>query len=217
MSKNENREECTPVYSTRFVFDKELYNDFCLASYNRAKKVFLFFLVMSAWLIWINLLGGNYTLVLWFAPTICFISCLIYFRTKQAIRVGFERMVLTGGKEIDVRYAFYEDKIVAHSDGSARDIFYEQVTKLFETKRFLLLYLKHDVYVTVEKSGLDASIEAVKAFFVRKCTLVKKKKFIDCSGDMKWSLVFLVALIVVATVGAVFAWILNGGSILKQI
>ena len=203
MSENGSHEEYTAVYSTKFVLSKELYCDFGSVGYNRTKTIFWVFLMMTILVNWIYSLSGDYDVILWYGPAISFIMCLTYFRTKQAIKVGYERMVLTRGKEADMHHALYEDKIVAYGDGTARDIFYDQVTKLYETKLFLLLYLKHDVYVTIEKSGLNGSIEAAKAFLMKKCTRVKKKKFIDCSADEKWSLIFLVALIAVAAIGVV--------------
>lgn len=209
MSENGNREEHTAVYSTKFVLSKELYCDFGSVGYNRTKVIFGVFLLLMTWINLIYSLSGDYDVILWYGPAISFIMCLTYFKTKQAIKVGYERMVLTRGKEADMHHALYEDKIVAYGDGSARDIFYEQVTKLYETKHFLLLYLKHNVYVTVEKSGLNGSIEAVKAFLMKKCTRVKKKKFIDCTGDEKWSLIFLAALIVVAAIGAAAGLVLS--------
>ena len=211
--ENENYEEQTAVYSSKFLFSKDLYYDFGAVSYNRTKKVFLIFLCLAAWMICIYLLSDNYDLILWFGPAISFLMCLIFFRTKQAIKVGYERMVLSVGKEVTMRYALFEDKIIAYSDDSARDIFYDQVTKLYESNIFLLLYLKHDVYVTIEKSGLNASIEDVKSFLTKKCTAVKKKKFIDCSNDKKWSLMFLVALIVVAAVGMIAGLVLKGAPV----
>ncbi len=211
--ENEYNEEEPAVYSTKFLFSKDLYYDFGVVSYNRTKKIFLIFLCLATWLIWINLISDNYDVILWFGPAISFVMCLTFFRTKQAIKVGYERTVLTGGGELTVRYALLEDKIIAYSGEAARDIFYEQVTKFYETNSFLLLYLKHNVYVTIEKSGLNASIEDVKSFLAKKCTAVKKKKFIDCSGDKKWSVLFLMAMIVVAAIGTIAGLVLKSNSI----
>jgi len=207
------KEEEKAVYSSMFLFSEDLYYDFGAVSYNRTKKVFLIFLCLAAWMICINLLSDNYDVILWFGPAISFLMCLIFFRTKQAIKVGYERMVLSRGKEATMHYALFEDKIIAYSGDSARDIFYDQVTKLYESNSFLLLYLKHDVYVTIEKSGLNASVEDVKSFLTVKCTAVKKKKFIDCSSDKKWSWMFLVALIVVAAIGMIAGLVLKGAPV----
>ena len=211
--ENENYEEQTAVYSSKFLFSKELYYDFGAVSYNRTKNVFLIFLCLAAWMICMYLLSDNYDVILWFGPAISFLMCLIFFRTKQSIKVGYERMVLSRGKEATMHYALFEDKIIAYSGDLARDIFYDQVTKLYETKRFLLLYLKHDVYVTIEKSGLNASVEDVKSFLMAKCTAVKKKKFIDCSSDKKWSVLLLVAIIVVAAIGMIAGLVLKGAPV----
>lgn len=205
----ENEEVKSPIYSSKFLMNKDLYYDFYSVSYNRTKKVFLIFLCLVAYLIGINLLIGNYDIVLWFGPFISFLMILIYFRTKKAIKIGYERMIISAGKEITLNYELFEEKIISHNDELKREYFYHQITKFFETKDFILLHLQHNLYVTIEKNNLTASVDEVKAFLINKCTLVKKKKFINCANDKKWSLVFLIALIVVSIVGMIVGLVLK--------
>ncbi len=205
----ENEEVKSPIYSSKFLMNKDLYYDFCSVSYNRTKKVFLIFLCLVAYLIGINLLIDNYDIVLGFGPFISFLMILIYFRTKKAIKIGYERMVISEGKEMTLNYELFEEKVIFHNDELKREYFYHQITKFFETKNFILLHLQHNLYVTIEKNNLTASVDEVKAFLINKCTLVKKKKFINCANDKKWSLVFLIALIVVSIVGMIVGLVLK--------
>ncbi len=209
----ENEEVKKPIYSSRFLMNKDLYYDFCSVSYNRTKKVFLTFLCLVAYLIGINLLIGNYDIVLGFGPFISFLMILIYFRTKKAIKIGYERNLISAGKESTLNYELFEDKIVSYVDELKREYFYHQITKFFETKDFILLHLQHNLHITIEKNNLSASVDEVKAFLTNKCTLVKKKKFINCANDKKWSLVFLIALIVVSVIGTVIGLVLKINSI----
>ena len=209
----ENEEVKKPIYSSRFLMNKDLYYDFCSVSYNRTKKVFLTFLCLVACLIGINLLIGNYDIVLGFGPFISFLMILIYFRTKKAIKIGYERNLISAGKESTLNYELFEDKIVSYVDELKREYFYHQITKFFETKDFILLHLQHNLHITIEKNNLSASVDDVKAFLTNKCTLVKKKKFINCANDKKWSLVFLIALIVVSVIGTVIGLVLKINSI----
>ncbi len=209
----ENEEVKSPFYSSKFLMGKDLYYDFCSVSYSRTKKMFLTFLCLVAYLIGINLLIGNYDIVLWFGPFISFSMILIYFRTKKTIKIGYERMVISEGKEITLNYELFEDKIISHNDELKREYFYHQITKFFETKNFILLHLQHNLHITIEKTNLNASVDDVKTFLMNKCSLVKKKKFINCANDKKWSLVFLIALIVVSVVGTVVGLVLKINSI----
>ena len=197
-----NREEVkNTVYSSKFLMNKDSYYDFCSVNYNRTKKVFLTFLCLVTCLIGITLLMGNYDIVLWFGPMVSFFMILTYFRTKKTIKIAYERMVISEGKEMILKYELFEDKVIAHHDELKREYFYHQITKLFETKNFILLHLQHNLHVTIEKNNLNASVEEVKSFLIEKCTHVKKKKFINCSDDKKWSMVFLIALIAVSVIG----------------
>lgn len=197
----ENEEVKKPIYSSRFLMNKDLYYDFCSVSYNRTKKLFFIFFCLVAYLIGINFLIGNYDIVLGFGPFISFLMILIFFRTRKSIKIGYERMVISEGKEVTLNYELFEDKVISHNDELKREYFYYQITKFFETKNFILLHLQHNLYLTIEKNNLNASVDEVKSFLMNKCTLVKKKKFINSANDKKWSLVFLIALIVVSIVG----------------
>ena len=196
------------IYSSKFLMNKELYYDFCSVNYNRMKKMFLTFLCLVAYVIGANLFLGNYDIVL-SGLFISFLMILIYFRTKKAMKIGYERMLISEGKEITLNYELFEDKMVSYNDELKREHSYHQITKFFETKHFILLHLKHNLYVTIEKNNLNASVDEVKTFLMNKCTLVKKKKFINCSNDKKWSLVFLIALIAVSVIGVVVGIVLK--------
>lgn len=121
--------------------------------------------------------------------------------------------MISAGKESILNYELFEDKIVSHIDELKREYFYHQITKFFETEKFILLHLQHNLHITLEKSNLNASVDEVKSFLMNKCTLIKKKKFINCSNDKIWSLMFLIALIVVSVIGTVVGLVLKMNSI----
>ena len=127
----------------------------------------------------------------------------------MSTKIGYERMLLSEGKEPSFGYALFDDKIVSYHEGSKNAYSYRQISRLFETKSFILLHLKHQLYVTIEKSNLNACAEEVKAFLLNKPLLVKKKKFIKCTNDKQWSLIFLIALIAVSVAGVVIGAILR--------
>ena len=209
----ENEEVKRPIYSSKFLMNKELFYDFCSVSYNRTKKIFLIFFCLVAYLIGINLLIGNYDIVIVVGPFMSFLMVLIYFRTEKSIKINYERNLISAGKESTLNYELFDDKIVSHVDELKREYFYHQITKFFETKNFILLHLQHNLHITIEKNNLNASVDEVKNFLMKKCTLVKKKKFINCANDKKWSLVFLIALIVVSIIGIVVGFVLKINSI----
>ena len=204
----ENEEVKRPIYSSKFLMNKELFYDFCSVSYNRTKKIFFIFFCLVAYLIGINLLVGNYDIV-GFGLFISFLMLLTYFRIKKSIKINYERNLISAGKESTLNYELFEDKIVSHVDELKREYFYHQITKFYETKNFILLHLQHNLHITIEKDNLNASVDEVKAFLMNKCTLVKEKKFINCANDKKWSLVFLIALIVVSVVGMILGLVLK--------
>lgn len=209
MNENNIQEEKEAVYGSEFLMGKDLYYDFCSVSYNKTEKRFLVFLCLLTSLLTASLLTGGYDSAIVFGPFISFMMALIYFRTKKTIKIGYERMLISEGKERKLKYELFEDRIVAYTEDSKREYFYHQITKFFETKNFILLHLQHNLYISIEKNNLNASVDEVKSFLIEKCTLVKKKKFVDASNAKKWSLIFLIAMIVVSVIGAVFGIVLK--------
>lgn len=210
--ENESEEIKNAIYSSKFLMNKDLFYDFNLISYNKMKKIFLAFLCFTTFEIVVNILACNYDIVS-LCLFISLIMLLMYFRTKKAIKINYERNLISAGKESTLQYELFEDKIVSHLDELRREYFYHQITKFFETKNFILLHLQHNLLITLEKNNLNASIDEVKSFLMNKCTLVKKKKFINCCNDKKWSLVFLIALIVVSIIGTIVSLVLKINSI----
>ena len=209
MNENNIQEGKEAIYNSKFLMGKDLYYDFCSVGYNRTKKMFLTFLCLVTPLLTVSLLMGKYDIAMFYGFFISFLMIIIYFRTNKTIKIGYERMLISEGKERTIECELFEDRIVVYSDDSKREYFYHQITKFFETKNFILLHLKHNLYILIEKNGINANVGEVKSFLIRKCTLVKKKKFVDASNAKKWSLIFLIAMIIVSVIAAVVGIVLK--------
>lgn len=207
--KDENKEVITPFCSSRFLMSKELFYEFGSVNYNGSKKVFLICLCLVASLIGMYILAGDDDVIFGYC---IFISCLMlstYFRTNKSIEISYEQNLISEGKESTLNHELFEDKIVSYVNERKREYSYHQITELFETKNFILLHIKHNFYITIEKSSLNASVDDVKTFLLNKCTLVKKKKFINCTNDKKCSLMYLIALVVACVAGMIAALVMK--------
>ena len=147
--------------------DKDSYYDFALVSYNRTKKMFLIFLILLLPLTVLNILGRNYDLVaaLGFIISLCMV--LIYFKIKKSVKIGYERNVITAGENNISSYELFEDKITSEIDGYKREIFYSQITGLFETEKFISLHIKHNLFVTIGKDELSSCLQFLFNFCYR--------------------------------------------------
>lgn len=196
------------IYSSKFLMNKDLFYDFNLISYNKIKKIFLVFLCFIAFETVVNIAVKNYDIVA-LNPFISLLMFLIYFKTNRAVKNSYARNLISAGKENILHYELFEDKIVSHIDELRREYFYNQITKFFETKNFILLHFQYGLYITLEKNSINANIDELKSFLTDKCTFVKRKKFINCSSDKKLSLIYLILLFVVSIAGTVAAIVLK--------
>lgn len=211
--ENETEEVKNPIYSSKFLMNKDLYYDFCCINYNKCKKIFLLFLCFVVCEIGLYLFCGSYDMVIGVCAFVIFFNTLIYFSIKKATKIGYERIVISQGEDTPMQHKLFEDKIVSNNDGLTREYSYNQITKFFETKKFLLLHLQHNLHLSIEKNNLNANVDEVKAFLINKCTRVKKKKFIKCSNNKKWATVFYLSLIIICVIGIIVGVELKSNSI----
>ena len=212
-SNIESEEVESAIYSSTFLMNRDLYYDFSSVSYNKIKKMFGAFLCLFVCAVTINLLNRDYDIVISYCILISFLMILSYCLTTKRIKIGYERMVISAGKEIPVNCELFDDKIVSCGDGAKREHFYNQITKFFESKNFILLHLQHNLYLTLEKNNLNASVDEVKSFLMNKCTLVKAKRFINCFDDKKWCLIFLIAIVGISVAAIVVSLVLKLNSV----
>ena len=194
---NVNNEESKPaIYTTSVLMSRDLYYDFSTVGYNRMKKSLIFFLPSTVLEIAVNILAKNFDTVA-LSVIISLIFFLLYHGINKSTKIDYERTLISAGKEISTSYELFEDRVVTDSEGVKREYFYYQITKFFETKNFLLLHLQHNLYITINKNN----------------PLVKKKKFINCSNDKKWTLRLLILLVVFSVIGTIISLIIKFNAI----
>ncbi len=210
---NANNEESKPaIYTTSVLMSRDLYYDFSTVGYNRMKKALIFFLLFTVFEIVVNILAKNFDTVA-LTVIISLIFFFLYYRINKSTKIGYERTLISAGKEISTNYELFDDKVVTDSEGVKREYFYHQITKFFETKNFLLLHLQHNLYLTINKNKLNANVDEVKSFLIQKCPRVKKKKFINCYNDKKWTLWLLILLAAFSVIGTIISLIFKFNAI----
>lgn len=199
-----NTNVISPVYSSQHTMSKEMVKDFCSVDFHRLKIMFILFICIIACYISLSFVLHIEDLIVIMTVFILTILMMFnYIRLKNTIKISYERTYVSNGKEATLKYDYFDDNIVSHMDALEREYSYDKVSKFFETKHFLMLHLQHNLYITVEKNSLNANVDDVKKFFIDKCVNVKKKKFVNCVNDEKWSIIFLIVFIIVAVGGAV--------------
>ncbi len=195
--EDKNEEAKTAIYRSNVLMNKDFYYDFCSVSYNKLKELYIIFFCINTFLCVSDVLVNKGDATVTFNVLISICMLVWYLGAKNTTKTGYQKMMLLNGKEDTMTLEFFDDKIISCSNGSEREFHYHQITKFFETKNLILLHLQHNVYVVVDKNNLDANVDEVKSYLMEKCRFVKKKKFINCRNDKKWSLAFLIAQLVV--------------------
>lgn len=121
MSEN-NSNEKSPIYSSEFLMSKELVKDFCSVDFRRTKITFLVFFLIVTCYVGVNLAFHIKDWIVYLCSfLVAVINCIVYFRLKNAIKISYEKALISEGKEVAVKYELFEDKIVSHKDELIRE------------------------------------------------------------------------------------------------
>ncbi len=203
----ENITETTrePIYRCDISMDRAFFGDLCFLSYQKFRKRFLLLLCFSIFEvianIWIK--NGFFAIISMVLSLMMLMICIVL---EKGSKLSYERTLLSLGKEAVLHTELFEDTIVSNAEEGKREYSYDQITNFFETPTLLLLHLKHQLYIAIGKNTLNTSADEVKSFLTEKCRLVKKKTFMDCSHDRKWSFLFLGASLVCSFLGMIITF-----------
>ena len=204
----DNNEVKGSIYSSNYTMSKEMVKDFCSTDFHKLRNLYILFICIFTFYLVATFFMKPFedVLVIMTGFILALLMVCNYIKFKKGYKVSYERALVSNGKEVTVNYDFFDDKIVSYAENLERELSYNDVTKFFETKHFLMLHIKHNLFVTVEKNSLDANVDEVKKFFIDKCVNVKKKKFVNCVNDEKWSIILLIVFVIVAVGGVVAHW-----------
>lgn len=181
----------TPLYTSESTFDESLFSEFSEVSYSKVKNFTIIFTIVNILYCLVNLIDRNYDTTAGYSVFFTVLMYVMYFNIKNAAKINFQRTMLSYGSEHRQITELYEDKILSSFGKNKREFFYFQINGLFETDNLLLMRLQYNLYLDLNKIALNADPQAVKAFLIQKCPMVKKKKFIDCSNSRRLSFIFL--------------------------
>ena len=186
--------------------------EFAAVSYVKIKNFIIIFTAFDILFCLLNIFDGDYNQAAGYSAFLTFLMFILYFSIKKGIQLNYKRSLFSYGNDNRTTTALYDDKILATFGKNEKEFFYHQVSGFFETGNLILLRLKYNMFLALDKSALNADPQAVKAFLIQKCPMVKKKKFTDCSNNHRLLFIFLMISFATAA-AAIIVWLLslNGG------
>lgn len=201
-----------PIYTCEYTMDMNFFAEFAAVSYVKIKNFIIIFTAFDILFCLLNIFDGDYNQAAGYSAFLTFLMFILYFSIKKGIQLNYKRSLFSYGNDNRTTTALYDDKILATFGKNEKEFFYHQVSGFFETESLILLRLKYNMFLALDKSGLNADPQAVKAFLIQKCPMVKKKKFTDCSNNHRLLFIFLMISFATAA-AAIIVWLLslNGG------
>ena len=201
-----------PLYTCEYTMDMNFFAEFAAVSYVKIKNFIIIFTAFDILFCLLNIFDGDYNQAAGYSAFLTFLMFILYFSIKKGIQLNYKRSLFSYGNDNRTTTALYDDKILATFGKNEKEFFYHQVSGFFETGSLILLRLKYNMFLALDKSALNADPQAVKAFLIQKCPMVKKKKFTDCSNNHRLSFIFLMMSLATAA-AAIIVWLLslNGG------
>lgn len=201
-----------PLYTCEYTMDMNFFAEFAAVSYVKIKNFIIIFTAFDILFCLLNIFDGDYNQAAGYSAFLTFLMFILYFSIKKGIQLNYKRSLFSYGNDNRTTTALYDDKILATFGKNEKEFFYHQVSGFFETGSLILLRLKYNMFLALDKSALNADPQVVKAFLIQKCPMVKKKKFTDCSNSHRLLFIFLMISFATAA-AAITVWLLslNGG------
>ena len=199
---NETENEIKPVYVSGITANKDFFRELNTVSFDRVKKLYILSLIVAAFGVIISVITVEPYLA-YYSAFLFLLELVSFFGTRAAVNNSYKRALIAAGKEETFEYELFEDKVVSNMEGLKREHLYSGITGLFESEKMLLLHLQKQLYITVDKTTLNADVNEVKAFLLDKCTLVKKKRFKNCANAKNLCIAMMVATGVIVAAGII--------------
>lgn len=202
-----------PIYTCEYTMNMNFFAEFAAVSYVKIKNFIIIFTAFDILFCLLSIFDGSYDIAAGYSAFLTFLMFILYFSIKKGIQLNYKRSLFSYGNDNRTTTALYDDKILTTFGKNEKEFFYHQVSGFFETGNLILLRLKYNMFLALDKSGLYADPQAVKAFLIQKCPMVKKKKFTDCSNNRRLSFIFLM-ISAATSAAAIIVWLLSlNGSI----
>lgn len=164
-------------FETTYQLDLAMYREFA-RGFHTAKKNYRMFLIILPMIDLLNLLVGNYQVVVFFS--IFLLLYLFFLRLLIRNKMGYYRTLEShGGKEIHNKITITDEGIIGENlDGGNKTTYqFEQVIGVVETENLIILQLKYNLGIILSKEKLQGGTkEELFAHLKEVCSRWKKKK-----------------------------------------
>lgn len=188
MCNTENNEILeTPIFTSSYTLTKEKYHSFCSVNYR--KRIFIYSIILPLVLmvyfsmVMLLLIGEDYYTL----STIALLSVVTMLPNLQLLffeHYGYKRLLTAqGGAHESCETALYPSEILCSRKSGKCSYKYESIKQIKENKDFLLLQMKYNLYLLIDKQTLNADPNEVCGFLLNTCPCLKKRKIINIEKD----------------------------------
>lgn len=172
---NENKKE----FSSKYILDYKMYKEFSRGYLSVSKASIILWVLLAIALI-LNIIEQNYKNVILFG-IVYIIFGFIYIIVGRNKFYYKRSKFLNNDKDIDATVKIDEEKIVLTSqNGNTTNYTFDQITSIIETNNLLILKLKYNVGIIIDKNNLTGGTkEELTNYLFSVCKNIKKQKVIN--------------------------------------
>jgi len=173
-------------FRSDFLHDLKLHKEFNRGTRDTRlfhRLIYLYIIGIFVWMFWYLVVWMDVPEV--YADTAMF-SCgiwtlveIIWLFMTRGGGVHYKRnLMLSGGKPTNDAVLFCEDHILTleKESGNKATILYDNIRRVSETDNLLLLSMRYNTYLMVDKRGLSCTKEELGQFLYEKCPKLRHKK-----------------------------------------
>ena len=172
---NENKKE----FISKYILDYKMYKEFSRGYLSVSKASIILWVLLAIALI-LNIIEQNYKNVILFG-IVYIIFVFIYIIVGRNKFYYKRSKFLNNDKDVDATVKIDEEKIVLTSqNGNTTNYTFDQITSIIETNNLLILKLKYNVGIIIDKNNLTGGTkEELTNYLFSVCKNIKKQKVIN--------------------------------------
>lgn len=191
-------------FQSEYILDLKTYQEFC-NGYKAANKIeFIILLILILFFIE-SVIENDYSFIIFYCAFLLIFKIILKLMNKPKIQYNRMLSCNNGNPVHNVVNINEENILITGDNGNKSTYSYDQIIGVIETKNLLILKMKYNLGININKNTLTGgNIEDLASYLYEKCPNIKKKKIIKTNITKHFDFLFTILLAILLILSIAF-------------
>lgn len=191
-------------FKSEYTLDLKTYQEFC-KGYKAANRIEIIILIILVLFFIESIIEKDYSFIIFYCAFLLIFKLILKLIDKPKIQ--YKRMLsCNNGKPAHNIVTINDENILITGDNGNKSTYsFEQIIGIIETKNLLILKMKYNLGININKNTLTGgNVEELASYLYQKCSNIKKKKIIKTNITKYFELIFTIVLAILLILSIIF-------------